>query len=301
MSAQTPIAEFYRAADEPVDLDNSGDPALASGRGAIRLAPAAHARVHAYEAPSRGNRQGWMQGITVSLPAPESALSARQGITDLGPDRDAIRAEDQDALLFDLGLGIDHIDACVRTRDAELIACLRESAGQDPLAPGHPAIGAVLASQPHRVFVSRLARLEVFEPIPLSDADKALLNGPHTHILPDLLADDASHSVPVAVPAGHLCGVEVHPASPLHDLLGHRIEFDRARFETFQRQLGRWGDPVYVAEKARATAAMRAGAAPALPAPEARDAWRVAQRQLAKTDPGLAGLRDWRRLLEAPA
>ncbi len=46
---------------------------------------------------------------------------------------------------------------------------------------------------------------------------------------------------------------------------------------------------------------MEAGAAPAAPASGAEAAWRVAQRQLAKTDPGLPGLRDWRRLLEAPA
>ena len=295
------VAEFYRAADEPLALAAADGLALASGRGAIRFAPAAGARILAYEWPSRSNRQGWVQGITVSLPDTESALAARRGITELGADEDAIRAQDRDAMLFDLGLGIRHIDACVRTRDAELIACLRQSLGDDPLAPGHPAFGAILASQPHRVFRSRLARLEVFAPIPVTDADKALLNGPHTHILPDLLASGAGHSVPVAVPEGHCCCLEVHPASPLHDLMGNRIDFERPRHQAFQANLARWGAPDYIAEKSRAVAAMRAGAAPAAPAAGAEAAWRVAQRQLAKTDPGLPGLRDWRRLLEPSA
>jgi hypothetical protein len=45
-------------------------------------------------------------------------MNGRGVITELGPDREAVRADDRDALLFDLGLGGGSAAICVRTSDA---------------------------------------------------------------------------------------------------------------------------------------------------------------------------------------
>jgi hypothetical protein len=51
--------------------------------------------------------------------------------------------------------------------------------------PGNPAMGMILAANPHRVFISRLGRIEVYQPIPPPSGKSP--EGPHTHVLPRLL------------------------------------------------------------------------------------------------------------------
>jgi hypothetical protein len=72
-----------------------------------------------------------------------------------------LRAADRSAVLFDLGLGALQIDACVRSADPEVIAALRDSEGRSIFAAGNGATGVILASNPHRVFISRIGRIEV--------------------------------------------------------------------------------------------------------------------------------------------
>jgi hypothetical protein len=44
-------------------------------------------------------------------------MSGRQVFTEIGADGGALRAEDRDGVLFDLGLGTLQVDACVRVGD----------------------------------------------------------------------------------------------------------------------------------------------------------------------------------------
>ena len=96
-------------------------------------------------------------------------MNGRTVLTALGPDERALRNQDRQAMLFDLGLGALQVDVCIRVADPEVTAQLSPHTGRPLFEPGNPAMGVILAGSPHRVFVSRLGRIEVFQPIPPPD------------------------------------------------------------------------------------------------------------------------------------
>jgi hypothetical protein len=148
------IAEFARDADEPLTLSRS-DVALAAmtGRGGIRIEPGNGVRLFASESTTRDS---WNHRIALCLPERQCAMNQRMALIELGPDREALREQHREATLFDLGLGALHVDVCVRVADADVAAEIRSHAGRSLFDPGNPAMGAILAANPHRVFVSKL-------------------------------------------------------------------------------------------------------------------------------------------------
>ena len=118
-------------------------------------------------------------------------MSRRTALTELGPDTGALRIEDRGNALFDLGLDALQADLCVRFADKAIAAKLREHVGRSVFEPGNPAMGIILASNPHRVFISRVGRIEVYQPIP--PANHKSPEGPHTHVLPKLLRSRRTH------------------------------------------------------------------------------------------------------------
>ena len=290
------IAEFHWQAGE-------GPPdglTLASGRGAIRVVLPKGARPIAYERLSKHPGR-WIQGAAICLPAAAAAMNGRNSLSEIGPDEDAIREGDRDAVLFDLGLDISHVDACVRTDDGELAAFLRANLGRPILEPGSPAMAAILSHGAHRVFRSRLGRVEVYGPIPPPDG--VTEEGPHTHLLPKLLASGRSHAAGTPVPEGHLPCLELYLPNPLVDKLGRPQAFEEASFAAFEALLGAWGDEGYVAEKGRVRAAVRGGEEPGEYDPPkgrlGRAALRIALRQLVHTDGESASLAAWRAAFDA--
>src|SRR5262249_21352664 len=147
------IAEFFRDADEPVE-GRSGELWRAAPRGAIRITLRDGALPLAHETLSA--RAGlWQHRVPFCPPAAMRRRGMRSTVTELGPDRDAIRQADRDAVLFDLGLGQRNVDFCVRTDDAGLIATLRAQEGG---AVG-PLMGALIDASPPRVALSALGRI----------------------------------------------------------------------------------------------------------------------------------------------
>src|SRR5947209_8124834 len=122
------IAEFARAADEPLTLSGS-DVALAAttGRGGIRIEPGNGVRLFASESTTRDS---WNHRIALCLPERQCAMNQRTALTELGPDREALREQYREATLFDLGLGALQVDVCVRVADADVAAELRSHAGR---------------------------------------------------------------------------------------------------------------------------------------------------------------------------
>ena len=113
-------------------------------------------------------------------------MSGRAVVTELGPDTEAVRPQDRKALLFDLGLGGNQADICVRSAERETIALLRSACGKPMFSSRHRLLEHLPALSPHRVFCCRTGRVEVFQPIPPPDGKSP--DGPHTHVLPRLLA-----------------------------------------------------------------------------------------------------------------
>ncbi|GJD58431.1 DUF6925 family protein [Methylobacterium dankookense] len=238
------IAEFMRDPDEAVSTLPDDRMGLATARGAIALTVCPALRPVAYETSVAS---GWNHAVALCLPDTACAMSRRGVVTELGPDRDAAREQDRDAILFDLGLGLLAVDACVRTRDAQAIACLRSGVGQPLFDHANPIGRHLVAMSPHRVFLARVGRIEVYAPIPGPDGTSP--EGPHTHVLPKLLRSGRTHAATTPIPAGWVPCAGLHPAHPYKDMMGQRIAFDTTRYGAFQALLDRWGDPDLLAVK----------------------------------------------------
>ncbi|MGF3023099.1 DUF6925 family protein [Methylobacterium aquaticum] len=238
------IAEFMRDPDEAVMALPDGRLGMATARGAIALTPCPDLRPVAYETAVAS---GWNHAIALCLPEASCAMSRRGVVTELGPDRDAARERDRDGILFDLGLDLLAVDACVRTSDPEAIACLRSGVGRPLFDHANPIGRQLVAMSPHRVFLAKVGRIEVYAPIPGPGGTSPA--GPHTHVLPKLLRSGRTHAATTPIPAGWVPCAAIHPAHPYKDMLGQRIAFDAGRHAAFQVLLNRWGDPDLLAVK----------------------------------------------------
>lgn len=223
-------------------------------------------------------------------------------VTVLGPDTGAIAEEDRDAPLFDLGLGLVQVDACVRTRDPETLALLCAGTGRPIFDPGNPLLGALAQCSPERVFIGRFGRIEVGQPIPPPGGRRP--EGPHTHVLPKLIAAGRTHAATAPVPDGWVPVMHLHPPHPLKDPLGQPIPFDQARHAAFQTILDRHGVPELVRLKRRILDRITAGEPPDGDGPEDRPgrmAARVALRQAAINGPLPPAWATWARRIDHAA
>lgn len=236
------LAEFHHAGP---GVAPHGPLTASTNGGAIRIRPHPEIRVLAYETPSPNPRL-WNHGIALCLPDLEYMMDGRLGLTDLGPDRDAIFEGARNDLLFDLGLGRRVVNFCVRTSDAALIRRLRAKEGR--VVYDDQALTAdIIAAAPTRVAVSRLARIEVVNPIPAPGGVSP--PGPHTHLMPGLARLGRAHDANIPVPQGFLPCLTLYPAHPARDSEGRERPFDARMHADYQNLLEHYGDPEYVAAK----------------------------------------------------
>src|SRR5205807_10005051 len=134
------IAEFARCHDEPVTLARGAASLSAiTDRGGIRIDGVAGVRPFAFETTTKDS---WNHRIALCLPADRCVMRERTALTELGPDRQALRPCDRDAILFDLGLGAMQVDCCVRVASPDVAAQLRAHCDH-PVFAG-PAMGMIL-------------------------------------------------------------------------------------------------------------------------------------------------------------
>lgn len=290
------IAEFHHVAGDPAPQLLPGCGAM-TARGGIRLDRLDQIRPVAWEALStRPDR--WQQGVALCLPAEVAPMSQRAALTELGPDAGALAPGDRDAILFDMGLDQPQVDFCIRTKDPALLAVLRAHLGRPVSELGNPTMAAILAAHPHRIALSRIGRVEVWQKIGGPDTGGVSPVGPHTHVLPKLLRARRSHSANLPIPEGLVPVAGFHPASPIMDSLAGDRAFDPAIFEAFQRLLAAWGDAGNLAVKRRVREALARGLGPdEMPEPEdraGRVALRVALRQTGRSRGEDALLARWR-------
>lgn len=285
------LAEFARDGDEPLHLVRTPETVSAvTPRGGIALYDHTQSRPFASESITR---TGWSQRIALCLPERDCTMHRRTVLTELGIDAQALRKQDRESLLFDLGLGALQADFCVRIHDRDVIAQLRRCAGRAVFEPGNPAMGIILQTSPHRVFISRLGRIEVYQPIPPASGKSP--EGPHTHVLPKLLKSGRSHPATEPVPDGWIPCAHLYPAHPARDGAGGPQPFDAARHHSFQLAMERFGDPASLAVKRRTLGAVDAGEAPTAMAQgrHGRISIRIALRQMKAAGHGSTVLPAW--------
>ncbi|MDD7965594.1 DUF6925 family protein [Actinomycetospora lemnae] len=285
------LAEFLRDPDEPAEVTHAGGRAtVVTPRGGVDVRLTEDVRPVAWE---RRAGESWSQAVALCLFLPAGGRSV---VTELGPDVDALRDEDRDAVLVDLGVGAPHLEACVRTSDAALLAALRSVEGR-PLSEAGAVAGTLVEAGPHRVFRTGVARLEVFTPIPPPDGTSP--DGPHTHLLPRLLARGRTHAATDPIPAGYVPGATIHLPHPTRSVDGRPIRARPERHRRAQEVLARYGDPQAVAAKAAVAEALATSTAP--PAWARERAYRatveLALRQCEELEPGHPHLAGWRREL----
>lgn len=287
------IAEFTRDADEPAALQCGRETiSVVTARGGLRLADHPELRLIASETPTR---MDWSHRVALCLPQASCTMHRRIELTELGPDREALRDQDRDGVLFDLGLGTMQVDVCIRSPDALFTAALRKRTGRSIFAHDNDAMGLILGANPHRVFLGRIGRAEIFQPIPPPGGVSP--DGPHTHLLPKLLAHGRTHAATEPLPEGWVPCAHLYPPHPLRDQAGRPHPFRSDHHADFQALLARYGDPDMLLLKREVVVAVIAGQAPAtavLPGDRfARAAVRVALRQVQATGTAPTGLDAW--------
>jgi hypothetical protein len=232
------IGEFVRDEGEPVRRTHNGAvQEIVTARGGMRVSPNDDIKVIAFDTLS-SDGETWNQAVAFCLPKPAS--SAAQAVHRLGPDTEAIRPEDRDAILFDMGVAAGLVRMCVRTRDAELIAALAALERKSLLSSeGGKAAGLILKTSPHRVMLSPIARVEVYVAIPPPGGESPL--GPHTHMLPKLIASGRTHAANAPIPERMQSVLSLHPRSPWRDAAGKRTPFNPELDAFFDSLLQRHG------------------------------------------------------------
>jgi hypothetical protein len=287
------IAEFSRDHNEPVELTASATGiAAVTERGGMTIE--AHEKLRPIASESI-TKQSWSHRVALCLPVELCAMNRRDVLTELGADTGALREQDRAGVLFDIGLEALQADLCIRTSDLEAIERLRSHAGRSVFEPGNPVMGVILAVNPHRVFVSRIGRIEVYQPIPPATGKSP--DGPHTHLLPKLLRSKRSHPATEPVPDGWVPCAHFYPPHPAKDAMGKPRPFDQRLHQAFQRLMDMHGLPESVALKQQVTRAVLDGQPPFAPETisdrAGRTCIRIALRQIKATGSSSRSLPAW--------
>jgi hypothetical protein len=287
------IAEFTRDAGEPAELHQTCDRiSVVTDKGGLRIVFRPELRLIVSESPTS---ESWSHRVALCLPYESCAMSRRTTLTESGPDGVALRTQDRNGVLFDLGLGTLQIDACSRVGEPDVVAALRSRTGKSVFSPENDVMRLILGANPHRVFVSHIGRAEVFQAIPSPGGRSP--DGPHTHVLPKLLAHGRTHAATEPLPEGWIPCAHLYPAHPLRDQLGRKRAFRREHHAAFKALLERYDVPELVTLKRQVLEAATAGRGPDTMClrsdRSARATVRVALRQLSAAEPLSPALIAW--------
>ena len=217
MGSYGAVAEFFHEPGEAIATD--ARLSCITPRGGIRLEPREDIEVCEYEKSSGGD-PGKQKHIALCLPLHDSRMSGAAVLSERGRDESALKDEDRDDVLFDLGVsaigrGCFQLDFCARTGDPDLIDLCRQYCGSSVFDHGSPVIPALLERQPHRVIITRLGRIEVYQAIGGETTAGKSPIGPHTHLLPELLRSDRTHAADTPIADGWVPCAFLYPQSTM--------------------------------------------------------------------------------------
>ncbi|XUX13347.1 hypothetical protein SLT36_30545 (plasmid) [Aminobacter sp. BA135] len=160
------IAEFHQDDGEVAVIDDTHLLTRATRRGGIRVDRGTLSELVpvAYETLSP-KRHRWSQAVALCLPEVKARRGSRSVLSEIGPDDHAIRGIDRTGILFDMGLSLPQCDFCIRTSEPKLLAVLRANLGRSLFEHGNEAMPAILAVHPHRIALTNIGRVEVYQKI----------------------------------------------------------------------------------------------------------------------------------------
>ncbi len=255
------IAEFRRDPHEPTDCIRKagGWRQYVTARGGIGVWTDQDVTPVAYETLSSDGHT-WGHTLAFCLPLPREPSAG--AVLCRGADPNPLQPSMGSGVLFDLGVGRGHVSLSVRTADPALIEALQEMEGKPLLGEdGARARALLVEMSPARIACSPLGRIEVYAAIPPPGGRSP--SGPHTHLLPKLLATGRPFSANAPIPAELQPVLTLHPPSPWRNAMGTRIPFDAYADEHFRILLERFGLPEDKLTRLATEAAVTAGADPA--------------------------------------
>lgn len=295
------IGEFVRdCTEECRQRTLESDVELVTNRGAIRVSTHNPVTAIAYET-FVGDGETW--GNAVAFCVPTRSGGRERTIQRLGCDEEALLPNERHCMLFDLGVGAGHVAMCVRTSDPELVDSLDAMTGRELLSEAATACTQlILKKSPARVLLSPLGRIEVYAPIPQQEGKSPA--GPHTHLLPKLIASGRTHSANAPIPVGLQPVLMMHPRSPWRDSEGRRTPYDAERSRAFDVLLRDFGLEEDRRLRADVETAIRQGKLPGeFPEPptrRGRTQLRIILRRLSR-ELGSDVVRGWRETHDALA
>ncbi|WP_395664489.1 DUF1289 domain-containing protein [Methylocella sp.] len=198
------VAEVLRDPDEPFEAQREGLAlTLRTGRAAMRIEAPDH--LAAFELVRPGNAP------LIAFAVPESRLGAPGpgALTPLGKDAGALLARDADGVRFDVGLGRSAARFSIRC-PAPLAARLAEHVGE--AWPDHldRIRAAMVEESPVRIVETAGLRAEIDAAIPPPGGTSP--EGPHTHLLPDHVAQGFDAPPTLPLPKGYAVCAIFYPA-----------------------------------------------------------------------------------------
>ena len=147
-------------------------------------------------------------------------MNCRAVLTEVGADGEALREQDRDATLFDLGLGASHVDLCIRVADPRTAAAAAGACRTRAVRAGQSGDGPDPRGEP----ASRVREPAwTHRGLPADSAGRRQSpEGPHTHVLPKLLQHRRTHSATELVPDGWIPCAHLYPAHPAKDSSGRQ-------------------------------------------------------------------------------
>ncbi len=202
------VAEFATEPGVSIDVEIDGGRIEASNAGgSLRFLIDEQVRALTFDPPDTPADR---QRVVLAVKRARGGPPVCTALTDLGPDGAAIRPEDREQSLYDLGLGREEARFCVRCGTGTAQDALAVSAGT-ALAEALPRLAPILLrDSPARVVESALGRIDVVAEIPKPGERSPA--GPHTHLLPDHLATGRALPLGMDLPPVYLPGAIFYPA-----------------------------------------------------------------------------------------
>lgn len=298
MGAFGALGEFSRTIDEPVAINHSAETLqINTDKGGLRLNLPEQLKLFAYEMPM-GRHNSWLHGVALCVPAEQAIMHQRKTITELDLDHQALLPDHAQHTLFDMGLQCPQADFCIRSDNPSVINTVQRYLGENLLTTANSLLLQMPELNPHRVVVSKLGRLEVYQDIPFPEEHTP--DGPHTHVLPDLAKLRRTHNANIPIPTGLTPCATMHVAHPCQNTLGHEHAFNKCRHQQFQALLERFGDRELFQLKQTVESAVAKKLAPAnltmpLSTRAVRAVVKVTLRQLSHLNSPSESLANWQK------
>jgi hypothetical protein len=181
----------------------------------------------------------WSQNIYLCIPIKESELPSRNKLTRIGE----YQSNGISGMIWDLGIGYNDFQAKIITDDVNLQYLLKQKDGQF-IIDDMSFLKKIIEFSPIRAFNSKYASIIVKQRIPTK---KDEVDGPHTHLLPNIILRGISFPIPIDDDLSSQ--IQVDPFGGVIDGNGNHNEWKGFEKDDFQQFLKIHGDKTKFEDK----------------------------------------------------